>query len=204
MAFTYTKTSICVALSLILISTLSGCAAAGAVSAVAQIANLAINSTGLNKPIDPNATKNIPFKLVASDNLNSDGQKHPFSVVVRVYQLKQSSAFQQAFYDIFLNPQKEKDALSNDVISVKEITLIPGQTYINAEKISATADYIGIVALFQTPASSRWKLTFATKEINSTGLILGLSDCSITVATGTPLEYTGNTQALIKQPALCS
>lgn len=204
MAFTYTKISIRVALSLIPILTLSGCAAAGAVSAVAQIANLAINSTGLNKPIDPNATNNVPLKIVASSNLNSDGQKHPFSTVVRIYQLKQSNAFQQAFYDIFLDPQKEKDALSSDIVAVKEITLIPGQTYINTEKISVTADYIGVVVLFQTPAPSRWKLTFPTKDIKTTGLTLGLSDCSITVATGTPLEYSDSTQALIKKPALCS
>ncbi|BBP01651.1 type VI secretion system lipoprotein TssJ [Sulfuriferula nivalis] len=204
MAFTNKIISIRAALSLILITTLSGCAAAGAVSAVAQIASLAMNSTGLNKPIDPNATNNIPLKILASNALNSDNQKHPFSVVVRIYQLKQSSAFQQAFYDVFLDPQKEKDALAGDVIAVKEITLIPGQTYINTEKISVTADYVGVVALYQAPASGRWKLTFPTKDIKDKGLVLGLNDCSITVTAGNSLEYTDNKQSLIKTPAQCS
>jgi type VI secretion system protein VasD len=204
MPFTHTKTGIRAALSLALITTLSGCAAAGAVSAVAQIASLAMNSTGINKPIDPNATNSIQLKILASDDLNRGNQKHPFSVVVRIYQLKQSSAFQQAFYDVFLEPQKEKDALGSDIIAIKEITLIPGQTYINTEKVSVTADYVGVVALYQAPASGRWKLTFPTKDIKDKGLVLGLSDCSITVTAGNSLEYNDNKQSLIKTPALCS
>ena len=206
MVFMHTQTwnGVRTVLALSLIALLSGCAAAGAVSAVAQIASFAMNATGMSKPIDPNATSNIPLKIVGSNTLNTDNKNHPFSVVIRIYQLKQSSMFQQAFYDIFLDPQREKEALGGDIIAVKDITLIPGQTYINVEKIAATADYVGVVALFHTPAAGRWKLIFPTKDNNKTGLTLGMNACSITVTAGNTLEYTTNTQNMLKNPATCS
>ena len=99
MVFMHTQTwnGVRTVLALSLIALLSGCAAAGAVSAVAQIASFAMNATGMSKPIDPNATSNIPLKIVGSNTLNTDNKNHPFSVVIRIYQLKQSSMFQQAF-----------------------------------------------------------------------------------------------------------
>lgn len=206
MVFMHTQTwnGVRTVLALSLIALLSGCAAAGAVSAVAQIASFAMNATGMSKPVDPNATSNIPLKIVASNTLNTDNKNRPFSVVIRIYQLKQSSMFQQAFYDIFLDPQREKEALGGDIIAVKDITLIPGQTYVNVEKIAATADYVGVVALFHTPAAGRWKLIFPTKDNNKTGLTLGMSACSITVTAGNTLEYTTNTLNMLKNPATCS
>ncbi len=206
MVFTHTQTQhgVRTMLALSLIAPLSGCAAAGAMSAVAQIASLAMNATGMSKPADPNATSNVQLKIVASNTLNTDNKNHPFSVVVRIYQLKQSSMFQQAFYNIFLDSQREKEALGSDIIAVKDITLIPGQIYVNTEKVAATADYVGIVALFHAPAAGRWKLIFPTRDSNKTGLTLGMSECSITVATGNTLEYAANTQNTLKIPATCS
>jgi len=174
-----------------------------AVSTVAQVANFALGAAGITKPADPSATNDAPLKIQASNDLNTDNHHHAFSVVVRVYQLKQSSAFQQAYYDIFLDPLKETAAFGSDVVAVKEITLIPGQTFINTEKISATADYIGIVALFHAPASARWKLTFPTKDLNKTGIALGVSACSMSVASGTTLEYSAAVPSTLKLPASC-
>lgn len=174
-----------------------------AVSTVAQVANLAFGGT-LSKPSDPNSTTEAQLKILASNELNTDSRSRSFSLVIRVYQLKQSSAFQQAFYDIFLDQQKEKNAFGSDVIAVKEITLIPGQTFINTEKISNSADYIGIVALFHSPAASRWKLTFPTKGVSKSGIALGVNACSITVDSGTTLEYGASSQAALKLPVLCS
>ena len=174
-----------------------------AVTTVAQVANFALSATGITKPGDPNATNDASLKIQASKDLNTDAYNRAFSVVVRVYQLKQSSAFQQAFYNIFLDPEKEKAALGADIIAVKEITLIPGQAFMNTEKISAAADYIGIVTLFHTPASARWKLTFPTKALDKKGIALGISACSMTVASGTTLEYSSTTSNILKLPASC-
>ena len=203
MFLTKTASPLRILIALILTAPLTGCAAMGAASTVAQVANFALSAAGITKPADPNATTDTPLKIQASNDLNTDHHNRPFSVVVRVYQLKQSSAFQQAFYTIFLDADKEKTAFGADVISVKEVTLIPGQTFVNTEKVSATADYIGIVALFHAPASARWKLTFPTKELNKKGIALGVSACSITVDSGTTLEYSTAATTVLKSPASC-
>jgi type VI secretion system protein VasD len=83
---------------------LAGCAAAGVISSAVQVAT---SMAGIEKKAsDPNATKDIPLKIQADKLLNSDAQKNSFSLVVRIYHLKQSSSFQQAFYDIFLDDNK--------------------------------------------------------------------------------------------------
>jgi type VI secretion system protein VasD len=188
---------------LLLVVPFAGCAAAGAVSTVAQVANLALGAAGLTKPADPNATKELPLKIEADTKLNTDNYKHSYSVVIRIYQLKQSEGFQQAYYDVFLDPQKEKDMLGSDVIATKEITLTPGQKYLSTEKISVSADYLGVVALFQSPAAERWKLIFPTKDLKSDGIALGLNGCSMSVTSG---ETVGSNEAIhlaLKLPASC-
>ena len=190
-------------LGLLLVISLTGCAAAGAVSTVAQVANLALGAAGLTKPTDPNATQDMPLMIQAGSKLNTDNYGHSYSVVVRIYQLKQSQEFQQAYYDAFLDPQKEKEALGSDVISAREITLIPGQNYINTEKVGMNADYIGIVAFFQSPSAERWKLIFPTKKLNSKGIALGLDACSMTVSEGETIKSNEATQLALKMPASC-
>lgn len=182
---------------------LTACSTMGAMSTVAQVANFALGAAGLTKPADPNATNDVPLTIVASRDLNTDAQNRAFSVVIRIYQLRQSSAFQQAFYSIFLDPDKEKSTFGADVIAVKEITLTPGQTFSNTEKISAAADYVGIVTLFQAPASARWKLTFPTEQLNKKGIALGIAACSMTVNSGQTLEYNAAAQSKLQLPASC-
>ena len=96
------------------------------------------------------------------------------------------AAFQQANYDTFLNPAKEKELLGADLIEVKEVTLVPGQHYEISEKVSREAYFIGIVALFNNPAPLRWRVNFASAAAEKTGIIVGLHACALTVGTGVP------------------
>ena len=182
---------------------LVGCTSIGTVSSGEQAANVALNLVGLAKAAYPNSKNAMAIQIQADNVLNTDAAKHPFSVVVRIYHLKQSTAFQHAFYDVFLDAQAEKATLGSDIIDVKEITLVPGQTYIDTEKIDPATDYIGIVGLFQNPAASRWKLTFPTKNLNKTGIGLGAHACSITVTAGVPLELSGKHTDTLIQSAKC-
>ena len=181
---------------------LSGCASNGV---IARATTAALNAVGLDKPkpVDPSVQRSIALKIQADKLLNTDADHQPFSVIVRIYQLKQNSAFQQAFYDMFLDPQKEKQAFGSDVIAEKEIILIPGQTFTDTEKLDASADYLGIVALFQHPSTKKWKLTFPTKNLYKTGISMGLNACSITVSSGLTLEYNGDQQKALLQPTPC-
>lgn len=181
---------------LLLIFTLStgGCAAVGAASAVGQVANLVLEASGIKKPAGPELTdaqkppRNMSIKLHAGENLNSDSTGRPLALVVRIYKLKQDTAFQQATYNTFLNLQQEKDILGADLIEVKEVTLIPGQHYETMEKVTQEAYFIGVVALFRAPAPQRWKVAFPAKDAEKSGIAIGLHACAISVGTGITTE----------------
>lgn len=185
-------------------ATLTGCASMETASSGEQAANAALNLVSVVKSANPALKNIIGLQIQADKTLNTDAAKHAYSIVIRIYHLKQSSAFQHAFYDVFMDTQAEKASLGSDITEVREITLVPGQTYIDTEKIDPSTDYIGIVSLFQNPAADRWKLTFPTKNLYKTGIGLALHACSITVTAGTPLEVDSKNYKNLTLPTKCN
>ena len=178
---------------------LGGCATVG------KLTNGALEMVGLKEPEVPEipeipdalkAPRTITIKLHAGANLNADANGQPLAVVARIYKLKQNAAFQQATYDVFLSPQKEKEVLGAELLEVKEITLIPGQQYAVTEKVTQEAYYIGVVALFHSPAAHRWRVVFPTTEAGKSGIIIGVHACALTVGTGTVIADNNGSRNL--------
>lgn len=178
--FTYAIVPLAAALSL------AGCAAG--VSALGAAASTALQAAGIGKPDVPDSQKpprSISLTLAAAPNLNAANDNHPLAVVVRLYVLKDPTSFQQAGFDAFTDPAKEKGALGTDLLGVREVTLIPGQRYQMVEKVSREAQAFGIVALFRDPALRRWKFAFDPVKSEKSGIMVGLHSCAMTVASGT-------------------
>jgi type VI secretion system protein VasD len=152
------------------------------------IAGAALEATGLRQP--PELTdaqkppRNIALRLHAADKLNVDASGQPLALVARIYKLRQSAAFEQAPLAVFLDPAAEKQALGADLVEVKEITLVPGQHYEIAEKVPREAGYVGVVALFHTPAAQRWRLAFAAADAERQGVTIGVHACALSVGSG--------------------
>jgi len=169
---------------------LSACANVGVVSTAAKVTNFALESVGLKAPEVPEVPdsqlppRNVALKLHAGSNLNSGVTKSPLSLVARVYKLKQTGAFYSAPYSAFQSAEKEKEALGGDLIEVRELSLVPGQIYEVTEKVSREANYIAVVTLFRTPAPQRWRVAFAAKDAESSGVLVGVHACSLTVGKG--------------------
>lgn len=171
---------------------LGGCAAG-------SIASTALELVGVRKPPElPDVQKpprTVAIRLHASPNLNTDAHGHPLALVARIYKLRQSAAFERAAFEGFLDTHTERELLGNDLLEVKEITLIPGQRYEVSEKVSREAYYIGVVALFRAPAEQRWRLAFAAGDAEKSGITIGLHACAMSVGAGAA-NATGN----INQP----
>jgi type VI secretion system protein VasD len=166
---------------------LTGCANGG----LNSIANATLEAVGVRQPPAlpevPDSMKparQVSIRLHASDrlNLNADGQ--PLAIVARVYKLRQSAAFEHAPYGTFLNPQAEKEAFGADLVEVKEITLVPGQHYEVTEKVPREAGYLGVIALFNSPAPQRWRLTFPAADVERSGITVGVHACAFSVGSG--------------------
>jgi type VI secretion system protein VasD len=178
---------------------LIGCSA---VATVNTVANIALEVVGIKKndaqdlPDAQKPPRNISLKLDASENLNADVNGRPLAVVVRIYKLRQNAVFQQAPYNSFLAPQKEKEILGNDLLEVKEITLIPGQRFQAIEKVTKEAYFIGVVALFHSPAPHRWRVAFSSSDVEQSGITIGVHACALSVGLGTAVGDNGDLKKL--------
>lgn len=148
----------------------------------------ALDAVGLRKQPDLadalKAPRTVAIKLNAADALNLDSSGKSLALVARIYKLKQNSAFEQAPFATFLNPQMEKDLLGADLLEVKEVTLIPGQRLELQEKVSKEAYFVGVVALFRAPDPQRWRLSFAAADAEKSGLAIGAYGCALAVGNG--------------------
>lgn len=173
-------------------STLSGCGGKG------SVVDNALQATGLRKAEPPDAAaqmaqlqpqpRKVALRLHAASRLNVDARGQPLALLLRVYTLKNSSAFQQAPYDAFLAPQTEREALGADLIESREVTLVPGQHLDLDQSLAREAGYVGVVALFRTPARQGWRVTFAASDAEKAGVTLGLHACAMSVGQGAPAD----------------
>jgi type VI secretion system protein VasD len=182
---------------------LVGCSTTSAITVASAMANAALEASGLKKPAAPEvsdalkAPRTVSIKLHASNTLNVDTAGRPLALVAKIYKLRQNTAFVQATYDTFLNPQKEKEALGTDLLEVKEVTLVPGQRYEVLEKVSHEARYIGVVGLFRNPAPARWRVDFLAASAEGSGITVGMHACALTIGAGTSSTDTASNSQLL-------
>lgn len=181
---------------------LAACAAllCGCAGTAGTMVGAALQLAGAKAPAElPDAQKpprNVAITLHAGANLNAGGRSHALALVAKIYKLRQSAAFEQAPYDGFLSPQREKELLGADLVEVKEVLLVPGQRYEVLEKVSREAYYIGVVGLFRTPAPQRWRLAFAAADAERAGIAIGMNACAMSVGNG-----SGGTGGPLHAPA---
>jgi type VI secretion system protein VasD len=129
--------------------------------------------------------RSVAIRLHASPNLNAGAGRQPLALATRIYKLRQPGAFQRMSFDSFLNLHSEQQMLGADLLEVKEVMLIPGQRYEVTETVTREAYYIGVVALFRTPAADRWRVVIPAADAEKNGITIGLHACA--VSTGEPL-----------------
>lgn len=178
---------------MLLLAALPGCAGDG-------LAGRALEATGMRKAAQAEALKgprSIPLRLHAAPKLNADAKGRALALVARVYTLRQNAAFEAAPYATFLTPGLDREAFGADLLEVKEVTLVPGQRYEVVEKVPREAAYVGIVALYHSPAPQRWRMSFAAADAESAGVTLALQACALSAGAGarpsTPASASGTT-----------
>ncbi len=142
-----------------------------------------LEAAGLRKPAPiPESQlpeRNVALRLHAAKRLNVDARGQSLALLVRVYKLRQRTAFEQAPYAAFLSPQAERESLGADLVEVKELTLVPGQQLELNEKLPREAGWLGVVALFHAPQMQGWRLAVAAPEAERAGVTVGLHACAM-------------------------
>lgn len=145
-----------------------------------------LEALGIRKPV-PDVQKSprqVALRLHASAKLNSDAQGRPLPLVARIYTLRQGAAFEAAPYAAFLTDGADREAFGADLVGVRELILLPGQRYEAIEHVPREAGYVGIVALFHSPAPHRWRLSYASLDAEKAGLTIGLQSCALSAGAG--------------------
>jgi type VI secretion system protein VasD len=150
----------------------------------------ALEITGLKKPELPDSAlpdRRITWRLHASPSLNTLADGQSLALLVRVYRLRAPDSFLQAPADMFGDAVREKELLGDDLVSVREVQLVPGQHHQTTDKLPRDVANVGIVALYHHPANGRWRYAFSAAQAELTGIDLGLHACAMTVHGGQPI-----------------
>lgn len=172
---------------------LSGCALLGSdrastISEVTASVKAGVDDVDLERLRGVLASR-VALRIHAGEVLNTDRQGRSLSVVARIYHLRDATAFLQAPYEAFQQPALDKAAaFSADVIHIREVVLTPGQRHEVTESTEPGVGVIGVVALFRTPAESRWRFAFEARASAETGITLGAHACALSVTQGSAIS----------------
>jgi type VI secretion system protein VasD len=187
--------------SLVLASALAGCASSGvtpqaADSAVTQagevsstasksvgIVSKILQAVGLEKTSEP-VGQQLQMRIFTARNLNAGNGDKALALVVKVYYLRSLSRFNAMSFDTFLSKKKVRSALGDDLIDSREMLLLPNQRYVSVEHLPATARYLGVVALFRSPSSLRWRFAYDAARSSKAGITLGMHACAMSSTSG--------------------
>jgi len=105
------------------------------------------------KPPQPSTTR---FTFAAATDTNPDGTGRPSPVVVRIYQLRASTAFGAA--EFFALYDDEMKVLGPELIGRDEFVLAPDERRTVELAISGEAKFVGVVAAFRDIRNAQWRL----------------------------------------------
>lgn len=185
----------------------AGCATTTAAAVLGSALNLALDAGRRgDRPRDqePSPSYEVPMRIVAGERLNTAEDGTPLALVVRVYLLRSHQAFERLSQAEAQSPASEKAALGGDLVSVRELILIPGRTYSLPQTLPGTVSAIGVVALFRNPAEGRWKLAIDARASQPSGITVGAHACALTLGKGTLTNSHASESARILSGTRCA
>ncbi len=116
---------------------------------------LAFGFSGCSKGILPPSPTQVVLEIETSATINPDIQKIPSPVVVRFYQLKSPSKFNEAdFISLYEN---DEQLLGDDLVHSQEILLSPKDKKNIEFEAEDSVKCISCIATFRQQNNSRWR-----------------------------------------------
>lgn len=98
----------------------------------------------------------INIQFTTSSYINPDFKNRSLPVLIRIYQLSQADAFNEAtFHQLWLY---DEQILGASLIKRQEIELNPNSLLVVKLTPEKNAHYLGIIALYRNPKHSQWRL----------------------------------------------
>jgi type VI secretion system protein VasD len=121
---------------------------------------------------------------VATAQINPDARKRPSPVVVRVFELKTSTLFEQAdFVSLF---EKEQAVLGAELVSREEFVLRPGETKPLTKPLAPETKFIGVMVAFRELERARWRVVVPVVAGKKNVLSIDLDDITVVAKRTSP------------------
>lgn len=104
----------------------------------------------------------MTIQVQAAADVNPDAAGRASPIKVRVYELKDGQAFQEA--DYFSLDDKDKLLLANDLLMRDEFILRPGETRRIERKTNPATQFLGVLAGYRDLAPSHWRVLHRLPE----------------------------------------
>ncbi|WP_329601686.1 type VI secretion system lipoprotein TssJ [Paraburkholderia antibiotica] len=110
--------------------------------------------------------KTLNIDLSARSALNSTSGTQPFSVAVRIYQLKERKGLEAAsYYDLLDN---DRTVLAQDLQDMTSVILTPGGAVNVTQPMKTDTQYVAVVAFFRDPTDGiTWRRVFSKKSLSA-------------------------------------
>lgn len=110
--------------------------------------------------------KTLDIDLSARASLNSSTGDQPYSVSVRIYQLKDRRAFDAASYDDLL--QSDRTVLAQDLQDMANAVVTPGGAVNVSQPMRADTQYVAVVAFFRVARdATNWRRVFPRQSLSA-------------------------------------
>ncbi|MDB6050744.1 MAG: putative lipoprotein [Pseudomonas sp.] len=97
----------------------------------------------------------LDLTLTASDQLNPDLHGRPSPIVVRLIELKNPVAFENA--DFFSLYERAKESLAPDMVVSEELELRPGERLDLKLSVDSASRYVGVLAAYRDLPETKWR-----------------------------------------------
>ncbi len=121
----------------------------------------------------------LDAKFIASKNLNPDLDGRPSPVVVRFYELKSLSIFDNA--DFFALYEQDKSLLGEDLVRKEEMRFLPGETLDYLRELQPDTRFIGILVAYRELEKSHWRAAVETPLQDTTEVNISLDELAISI-----------------------
>lgn len=176
-----------IVLSVMTVLAATGCAQVSALQLAGSAVGMVLEATGVTKKEgDPSKiSRDMSVRIFAGEQLNLTASGKPLSLVTKLYVLRANEKFKAITYPQIISSELEKESLGEDLVSVREVVLLPGKSYDVTLKVPGDATTIGIVGMFRSPYQGRWKLAFDNKLSFDNGITIGAHACAFSASKGT-------------------
>ncbi|WP_087024162.1 type VI secretion system lipoprotein TssJ [Thaumasiovibrio subtropicus] len=122
----------------------------------------------------------LTVNISAEDNINPNVDEKPSPIELRVYQLSDSEAFQQAeFLPLY---EDEQGVLKATLLNTRQLqSVLPGETRKEVFPFNAETKFIGVIAAFADYREANNKAIYAVEEAASNTINITLDGVNMTM-----------------------